>query len=80
MKKYALELKPLAATEAVVQGKDYRFTVLTDCMIRMEYQSEGRFVDEATRTVICREFPVPAFRVMEKEDSLEIVTDKLHLY
>ena len=80
MKKYALELKPLAAAEAVVQGKDYRFTVLTECMIRMEYQSEGRFVDEATRTVICREFPVPAFRVMEKEDSLEIVTDKLHLY
>ena len=80
MKKYALELKPLARPEAVVQGEKYRFTVLTDCLIRMEYQEEGRFVEEPTKTVICREFPVPRFRVIDREDSLEIATEKLHLY
>ena len=78
MKKYALELKPLARPEAVVQGEKYRFTVLTDCLIRMEYQEEGRFVDESTKTVICRDFPVPRFRVIDREDSLEIATEKLH--
>lgn len=78
-KKYALNLQPLANPEAVIAGEHYRFTVLTDCLIRMEYQAEGRFVDEATQRVLCRDFPVPAFRVLETEESLEIITDKLHL-
>ena len=80
MKEYQLDLKPLARREAVVAGDTYRFTVLTDRLIRMEYQREGRFVDEPTQTVICREFPAVEFRVMESENSLEIVTEHLHLY
>lgn len=58
----------------------YRFTVLTDCLIRMEYQPDCKFVNEPTQTVICRDFPTCDYRVIEKEDLLEIVTDKLHLY
>ena len=79
-KKYQLEMHPIADPAAVVAGEKYRFTVLTDRLIRMEYQEEGRFVDEPTQRVLCREFPKADFRVLEKEDSLEIVTDKLHLY
>lgn len=79
-KNYVLNMKPIANTEAMVVGDTYRFTVLTDCLIRMEYQADGKFNDEPTQTVICREFPVVNYRVMDKEDSLEIVTDKLHLY
>ena len=77
---YRLQRKPIARKEAVVTGGKYRFTILTDRLMRMEYQEEGRFVDEPTQTVICREFSVPEYRVMETEDSLEIVTGKLHLY
>lgn len=79
-KKYELDMKPVARKEAMVIGDKYRFTILTDCLIRMEYQEEGLFVDEPTQTIICREFPVPEYRVIEKEDFLEIVTDKLHVY
>ena len=79
-KKDILNIKPVAQKEAMVTGDKYRFTILTDCLIRMEYQEEGLFVDEPTQTVICREFPVPDYRVIEKEDSLEIVTKNLHLY
>ena len=79
-KKYQLNMQPVAKQGAMVTGDKYRFTVLTDCLIRMEYQEEGRFVDEPTQTVICRDFPLVDFRVMDREDSLEIVTDKLHLY
>ena len=79
-KKYQLDMRPIADPAAVVAGEKYRFTVLTDRLIRMEYQEEGRFVDEPTQRVLCREFPKVKFRVLEKEDSLEIVTDKLHLY
>lgn len=79
-KKYELDMKPAAGEKAMVTGGKYRFTILTECLIRMEYQEEGRFVDEPTQTVICREFPVPEYRVIEKADALEIVTEKLHLY
>ena len=79
-KDYLLQMKPAARKEAIVAGEQYRFTILTDCLIRMEYQEAGKFVDEPTQTVVCRDFPVQEYRVMEKEDSLEIVTSKLHLY
>ena len=75
-----LPLKPVARKDAMVTGDKYRFTVLTDRLIRMEYQAEGRFLDAPTQTVICREFPAVPFRVIDKEVSLEIVTEKLHLY
>ena len=79
-KEYRLQTKPVARKEAIVAGEQYRFTVLTDRLIRMEYQEAGEFVDEPTQTVICRDFPVQEYRVMEGEDFLEIVTAKLHLY
>ena len=75
-----LNLHPKANPKAVVQGKHYRFTVLTDRLIRMEWSADGVFEDRATKMVLCREFPVPAFTVKETEDSLELITDCLHLY
>lgn len=78
--KYELNIKPMANEKAVVKGDKYRFTVLTDYLIRMEYQEDGLFTDEPTQTVICREFPVPEFRIFDKPDRLEIVTKVLHLY
>lgn len=78
--KYSLNLKPEAKNSAVVKGGNYRFTVLTERMIRLEYQDSGLFVDEPTQTVLCRDFPEVSYRVIENADSLEIVTGKLHLY
>lgn len=79
-KQYKLNVKPFAHKEAIVSGDKYRFTVLTERLIRMEYQEEGVFTDAPTQTVICREFPVPEFSVVDKEDELEIITNALHLY
>lgn len=79
-KDYTLTLRPKAPKDSIVAGSSYRFTVLTDCLIRMEYQAEGRFTDSATQTVLCRDLPTPKFRVEDREDRLEIVTDSLHLY
>lgn len=49
---YLLHMFPKARNRAVVEGDCYRFTVLTDSLIRLEYQKEGHFTDEATQTVI----------------------------
>ena len=78
--KYKLNMQPMANASAIVQGETYRFTVLTNRLIRLEYQKDGHFVDEPTKTVICRDFPEVSYRVIDREDTLEIVTDKLHLY
>ena len=77
---YVQQTRPHPRPEAVVQGPDYRITVLTDRLLRLEYQAEGRFTEQATQCVVCRDFPCPPFRVMETDTSLEIVTKELHLY
>ncbi len=76
---YRLQLRPKARAEATIAGDCWRFTVLTNALIRMEYQPEGLFTDEATQTVLCRDFPAPDFQVIEEEGRLEIVTEKLRL-
>lgn len=45
--------------EACVQGDTYRFTLLTDRILRMEYDPEEIFEDCPSQTVICRNLPVP---------------------
>lgn len=78
--KYVLTTAPVAGKDATVTGDGYRFTILTDRLIRMEYQPEGVFVDEPTQKVICRDFPACEYRVTDTENGLEIITDHLHLY
>lgn len=75
-----LDIRPVANSKAVVQGDHYRFTVLTERMIRMEWDANGRFEDRATKMVLRRDFPVPEYEVRETDDSLEIITKFLHLY
>ena len=72
-------IRPLAHAEAVVRGKDYRITVLTDRLLRLEYQADGTFCDTATQMALCREFPVPEFTVTNAEGLLVIETKSLRL-
>lgn len=72
-------IRPLADPKAVICGKDYRITVLTDRLLRMEYQPEGAFCNTATQMALCREFPVPPFSVTETENLLIVETNALRL-
>lgn len=56
-----------------------RFTILTDRLIRIEYDSSREFVDEASQTVFYRDFDNPAFDFSIKNDVLQIETDFLTL-
>jgi hypothetical protein len=38
-------------------GKNYRFTALTNRLIRLEYSAEGVFEDRASQVVFHRDFP-----------------------
>lgn len=75
-------MSPVADDAAIVGGKgvNYRFTMLTDGLIRYEYSPDGEFEDRASTFAINRKQPVPKFRVVELEDGgMEIVTERMRL-
>ena len=69
----------MPAEGAVICGTAWRVTVLTDRLLRLEYETEGRFCDTATQTVIDRAFPLPAFTRREKDGWLTVETEALRL-
>ena len=73
---YRIKTEGHAEDAAIIQGEKYR---LTEEMIRLEYCEDGKFEDRATQCVIDRKFKVPEYQVIENEESLEIITDKIHL-
>lgn len=71
---------PLANPESIVLGKHYRFTLISDMVLRYEWSEDGLFEDRASTFVINRNFPKPDYRVAEdKDDLLQIITPSLHL-
>ena len=72
-------INPAPADGAVIRGDGYRITVLTERLLRLEYEAEGRFCDTATQTVINRRFPLPAFTQSRAGGRLTVETDALRL-
>ncbi|MBQ3773524.1 MAG: alpha-xylosidase, partial [Pseudobutyrivibrio sp.] len=58
-------------------GNRYRITILTSRLIRMEYQRNGIFVDEATQAVVNRKFPSVEYSTLHEKGRLIIETDDL---
>lgn len=59
---------------AIIKGNNYRFTILTERLIRIEYSSNGMFVDNPTQLVLSRNFYVPKFDVNQDSKYLEVTT------
>ncbi|KAB8072623.1 putative alpha-xylosidase [Aspergillus leporis] len=78
MDRYVFSTKPKANPEAVIAGPNYRFTVLTNRLVRFEWAEDGQFEDRASTFAINRDLPVPEFRIIDK-DGLEIITEHFHL-
>lgn len=72
-------VRPVADPAAVLRGDHWRISVLTDGLVRLEYDPSGRLEDRPTTFAQHRELPVPAYRVVEGETHVEVVTDRLHL-
>ena len=72
--------RSVAKQENIVVGKAYRISVLTDRLIRIEYDEKGCFEDRATQTVQNRDFPVVPFHVAgEKGCPVILETEKIRL-
>lgn len=71
--------RPKASEGNTVKGKGYRFTVLTDSLIRIELNGSGAFEDRASQTVFYRDFPKTEFKAEIKDGKTLIETKKLLL-
>ena len=77
--KYQYKTTPISNSEAIISGENYRFTVLTDRLMRLEYSHDEKFEDRATQTVVNRKFEVPEFSVTERNGSIKICTESMEL-
>lgn len=78
-KAYHLKANPKAIDRCMVQGEHYRISVLTERLIRLEYSKLGVFEDRMTQTVINRDFLLPQFSVIDKENQVDITTKYLQI-
>ena len=69
------DFRPICPTENQLKGAGYRISILTDSLLRLEYEKDGHFTDNATQTVLNRDFPRVEFTVLEDtEDRLVFET------
>ena len=71
--------KPQALNENVVFWNDYRATILSARLFRLEKNAEKKFRDSATQTVWFRNMPQQAFKVKFLNDKCFIDTGSVTL-
>ncbi len=72
------EFNPICPKENIIQGTSFRISVLTDSLLRLEYEENGHFTDNATQVVLNRNFPKVNFEVIcDSEEELAFSTTRL---
>lgn len=66
----------------IVKENTYRFTVITNSLIRIEESSNGQFEDRPTTAILNRDFASPEPEVLKNHNGhvVEIITPAFHLY
>ncbi len=64
---------------AIFQGQKYRITILSEILVRIEYNNEGRFEDRPTEFALNRDFEVPLMNVNQDNRILNISTKYFRL-
>ncbi|MDR0447751.1 MAG: DUF4968 domain-containing protein, partial [Treponema sp.] len=63
---------PCCYKDSVIQGDSWRISVLTPCLLRLEYSPDGIFEDRASQFALNRNFPACVFDVEDRPDELVI--------
>jgi alpha-glucosidase (family GH31 glycosyl hydrolase) len=78
--RYDFKTRPVAHPDAIVVGDKWRFTVLTEGLLRYEWADDGQFEDRASAFAVNRELAVPTYYQWDHgTDGIEIVTHRFHL-
>ena len=64
----------ISIKENTITGKKYRITLLTERLVRLEYNQNGIFEDRPTQRIIYRKFPKVNYQISQSEMLLQIVT------
>ncbi len=70
---------PKANPLTIIQEGNARFTILTNRLIRLEFDPQKSFEDHASQVFLYRDQPVPPFQSWKQDGWLHIETDYLHL-
>jgi len=73
------KFKPVARSKSMVTGPNVRFSVLTDRIIRIEFNENNEFEDRPSQVFWYRNQPVPKFKKIVRGRSIEIETDYIRL-
>ena len=60
--------------ENIILGKKYRISLLTDRLVRLEYNKNGQFENRPSQRVIYRKFPKVNYTVTQSETLIQIIT------
>ena len=71
--------KSTANSDCIFKGTKYRITVLTERLVRLEYNENGMFEDYPTELIWYRNFPKPEFTVTENTKVINIKTKYFEL-
>lgn len=69
----------LADPENIITVPGIRITVLTERMVRFEFQQDNYFCDECTQKIVRRDFPENNYTVNKTDEEIEIVTSYLKI-
>ncbi len=75
--RFKIDATPLCSAKNVFVKGNTRFSVITDRLLRVEVQEDGKFCDEATQSVWHRDFADPTVKVFEIADTVQIRTAKV---
>ena len=78
-KKYLFEQQASAKIENILRWFDYRVTLLSDNLFRIEKSHDGIFEDRATQAVLHRNMPIVSFTFIESDESIKIQTKEITL-
>jgi len=68
------ETTPDTDPACIITGPNYRISMLTPRLVRLEWSPTGEFTDAATQVVWNRQFPAPDFALTRDRDALQIRT------
>lgn len=78
--RFPIQFAPIPHPDSVVRAGKARITLLTERLLRLEYDPEGKFEDRPSQVVWYRDLPVPEFDLSTKDQEIRITTPYLELF
>lgn len=79
MDKYTFANDPVANPAAIVAGEQFRFTLISDTVLRYEWSEDGVFEDRPSTFALNRRFAPPEYTVVNSGDQIEIRSSAFHV-